>query len=54
MFKGFDGIMPQSPVLSKFLFLSEQDTRELPEVSQDEYGEEDHGPAPAGRVQPPG
>lgn len=31
-----------------------EDTRELPEVSQDEYGEEDHGPAPAGRVQPPG
>lgn len=46
--------MPQSLVLSKFIFLSEQDTRELPEVSQDEYGEEDHGPAPAGRVQPPG
>lgn len=46
--------MPQSLVLSKFLFLSEQDTRELPEASQDEYGEEDHGPAPAGGVQPPG
>lgn len=54
MFEGFGGTMPQSPVFSKFLFHSEQDTRELPEVSQDEYGEEDHGPAPAGRVQPPG
>lgn len=46
--------MPQFLVLSKFLLLSEQDTRELPKVSQDEYGEEDHGPAPAGRLQPPG
>ncbi|OPJ75924.1 hypothetical protein AV530_012056 [Patagioenas fasciata monilis] len=27
-----------------------EDTRELPEVSQDEYGEEDHGPATAGGV----
>ena len=42
--------MPQSVVLSKFVFLSEQDTRGLPEVSQDEYGEEDHGPATAGGV----
>lgn len=28
--------------------------RGAPEASQDEYGEEDHGPAPAGGVQPPG
>lgn len=42
--------MPQSGVLSKLVFLSEQGTRELPEVSQDEYGEEDHGPAAAGGV----
>jgi len=42
--------MPQSVVVSKFIFLPEQDTRQLAEVSQDEYGEEDHGPATAGRV----
>lgn len=50
MLKSFDGVMPQSIVLSKFFFFSEQDTRELPEVSQDEYGEADHGPATAGGV----
>lgn len=54
MYKGFDGTMPRSPVLSRLLFLSGQDPREVPEGSQDEHGEEDHGPAPAGGVQPPG
>lgn len=50
MFKGFDGAVSESAVLSEFVFVSEQDTRDFLQVNQNEYGEEDHGPASAGGV----
>lgn len=50
VFKGFDGAVSESVVLSEFVFISEQDTRDFLQVNQNEYGEEDHGPASAGGV----